>query len=587
MPRVCEKRWIVPEPDTELVDRLRREASCSPVVAALLARRGVRSASEVERFLSPKLGDLSEPWDLPDMGRAVDRILAAMRSDEPIAIFGDYDVDGVSSTCLLLDFFRLIDVPVRWRLPDRLREGYGLREGIVRELAEQGVRLLITVDNGSSSRAEVELARSLGIDVVVTDHHQPPDEPVGAVAHVNPKLLPPGDGGAGPFRELAGVGVAFKLAWALSERLSRAKKVSPEFRQFLLDALALVALGTIADVVPLRDENRVLAKFGLSALETSPRPGLRKLVESASRFRDQGHRLTSRDVGFGLGPRINAVGRMGQAELAVRLLLAEEEVEAGRLLDVIEAENRRRRDVESAIHEQARARVLADVDLEREPVIVLGEPEWHSGVLGIVAARLVDEFWRPALLVNLDGPRSRGSARSIPGVNITEALASCRSCLAGYGGHELAAGVSMDASRIEDLRRSLGEVIELSPGDMVPEVTADCRVALRDIDAALMGELERLGPWGEGNPEPLLAADGLDVVGTPRTMGQDGRHLSFHVRQNGRSLRAVAFGKGNMVERLTARQESVSLLFRPVRNTFRGRQDIELHVQELRVGAEG
>lgn len=582
----ARRRWIVAETDGDLCREIGAGAGCSPLLAALLLRRGVRDPQEAAAFLAPSLHRLSDPFLLPDMERAVARIEGALRSKERIAIFGDYDVDGVASTCLLLDFFRLIDYPVEYRLPHRLSEGYGLRLETVEDFASKGVELLITVDNGSSSRGPIARARELGIDVVVTDHHEPSADPPEPAAFVNPRL----DSKEHPARDLAGVGVAFKLVWALSQRLSRSKKLSPEFRSFLVDSLAFVALGTIADVVPLHGENRILARFGLLSLASSKKPGIRRLVAAALASGRNGRSsatarraLEARHVGFRLAPRLNAVGRLGRADQAIELLLTESDERAEELLIEIEAENERRREIEAEIHAGARARVLDEVDLARDRAIVLGDPSWHPGVIGIVCARLTDEFYRPTLLFALDGSRSRGSARSIPPVHITDALGRCRHLLRGFGGHAMAAGAEIEAERLGDLRRALLASIDVPVEELEPEIEADCRVELDAVTDGFLEEIDKLAPYGHGNPEPLLVADGLELAGEPRLLGRDGRHLSFWVRNGNRALRAVAFGQAEWYEQLRGRRgERLSLLFKVSRNTWQGESSVELDVREIR-----
>ena len=594
------KRWHIPDLDADRLQDLRRHVSCTETLASILLRRGIDDVDDAARFLDPKLLDLVEPSTLPDIDLAVDRIGRAIAERERVAIFGDYDVDGLASTCLLRDFFQLLDFPVRCRLPHRLREGYGLRDETVRDFAVEGTDLLITVDNGSSARAPIELARSLGIDVVVIDHHQPSDLPPEPVALVNPWLSK--DERA--FRELAGVGVTFKVVWALSQHFSRAKKLSPRFRQFLLDSLALVALGTVADVVPLRGENRVLTKFGLVALRDTSRPGLRKLVElclpatgpgsggpsngrTVARTNGGANRrrpsLEARDIGFRIGPRLNAAGRLGQAEIAMRLLTTESETEADELLGVLEADNEHRRAIEAAILATARTRILADVDLSVARCLVLGDADWHPGVLGIVAARLVDEFYRPTLLFAIDGDRARGSARSIPHVHLHDAMSRCAEHFVQFGGHAFAAGAEIDPARIDSLRVALHDAIDVAPHDMVPTVEVDCRLPLDAIDATLLAELARLSPHGAGNPVPLFVASDVEIVGQPRVIGRDGQHLTFHVREPGghAAFRAVAFGLGARVRDIARRGTRVSLLFEVRWNEWQGQRAIELRVLEL------
>jgi single-stranded-DNA-specific exonuclease len=573
---VVEAKWRVHEAAAESREDLSRRLSCSPLLATLLHRRGVSGAEEARRFLSPKLGDLHDPFGLPDMERATERILRAVRSREPIAIFGDYDVDGISSTCLLHDFFRFIEYPVAYRLPDRLLEGYGIRAEAVRELAATGVKLIITVDNGVTAVKEVETANELGVDVVVTDHHQPGAVLPRAAAVVDPWA----PGSTYPFQDLAGVGVTFKLVWALAQRFSRSTKLSPPLRDFLLESLALVALGTISDVVPLLGENRILAKFGLLALEKTQRPGLRMLVSSVLR---EGEKLDAAHIGYRIGPRINAAGRLGKADAAIRLLLTRDREEAARLAAALDGENRRRQEIERSIYHEAREQVGRLVDVDSARAIVLAGEGWHPGVIGIVASRIAEEFCRPTVLLSLDGERARGSARSIPGVDLLGALECCGRCLLAFGGHSMAAGLEVDARRVDELREALGDAIPLAPREMVHEIEADCEVRLSDLTLDALGELSYLAPHGQGNPEPVFLLDGIDVVGEPRLLGADSRHLAFHVRDRSAVRRAIAFGKGDLYPRLARPGARVSLLLEPQLSSWQGRSDIELKVRELRI----
>jgi single-stranded-DNA-specific exonuclease len=575
---MVEKRWNIHEVEPEPLARLSSAVSCSQLLAGLLHRRGIIDPDAAARFLHPKLTHLHPPSELPDMDLAVGRIERAVRTREPIAVFGDYDVDGITSTCLLVEFFNLVGVSVRYRLPNRLLDGYGIRSEAVRELAAEGVKLIITVDNGTSAFEEVALARALGVDVVVTDHHEPPERLPPAVAVVNPWRAD----SRYPFKDLAGVGVAFKLVWALAERLSREKKLSEELRNFLLDSLALVALGTISDVVPLLGENRILAKYGLVALERTRRPGLRCLVDSILRDRSPA-RLCASDVAFRIGPRLNAAGRLGEADAAIRLLSTRDPAEGSAIAESLERENRRRQKIEGEILQGAVALIERDVDLDRDRAIVLAAEGWHAGVIGIVAARVVERYFRPTLLIAIDGERARGSARSIRGVHITEALARTSEHLLGFGGHEMAAGVEVRPDRIDDLRRALNDAIAVPPAEMVPEIEADGCVRLREIGPRTLEELQLLAPHGVGNPEPLLSTRDLEVVGVPRIVGSDGRHLSFTVRENGAVFRAIAFGKAEFYPRISRQGARVSLLVEPQLRSWQGRSDIELCVRDLRV----
>ena len=574
---MVETLWKLPDAPSSGQDELSKLLPCSPLLARALRKRGIEDAEEAKRFLDPKLTHLHDPFLLPDMERAVARIDAAIRAKEPMAIFGDYDVDGISSTCLVHDFFRFIDCPVLYRLPHRLTEGYGIRKDAVRELAEQGVRVIITVDNGSSAVEEVELAASLGIDVVVTDHHLPGPRLPAAAAVVNPCRAD----SAYPFQGLAGAGVAFKLVWALCQRFSRSTKLSKELQGFLLDSLALVALGTISDVVPLLGENRVLAKFGLRALEKTTRPGLRRLVEDALAGREE-RRLSASDIGYRIGPRINAAGRLGHAENAIRLLLSDDAEEAARLASVLEEDNRRRQEIERAICDEARAAVGAGVALDRARAIVLAGEGWHPGVIGIVAGRIAEEFHRPTVLLVIDGDRARGSARSVPGVDLCAALRECQGSLLAFGGHAMAAGLEIELSRIDELQAGLDRAIPIEPAAMVREVEVDGGVRLSDLTLAALEELAYLAPHGNGNPEPMFVLENMDVVGEPRVLGSAGRHLAFHVREDSAVRRAIAFGQGELLSRIR-RGSRVSLLLEPRLRSWQGRSDIELNVREIRL----
>ncbi len=574
---MVEKRWSIPSLDEAHVDRLRAELGCSRLLARLLVHRGLTAADSAERFLRPKLTQLHDPFLLPNLELAVERVLTAIRGREKIAIVGDYDVDGLSSTALLHSYFAQIRFPVLTRIPNRLTEGYGIKPAVVYELAEQGVELIITVDNGVSANEAVAAARARGVDVVVLDHHQPPAVLPEAVAIVDPWL----PGSEYPFSDLAGVGVTFKFVWALCQRWTRQTKLSDEYRRFLLESLGLVALGTISDVVPLLGENRVLAKFGLRALEETSSPGLRCLVDRALRPGES--RLDGAHVGFRIGPVLNAAGRLGRAEAALELLMTDDASRAAELTAELGRENDRRRRIEKRIAEEVRDRVRESVDLSCARAIVLGSEDWHPGVIGIVASRAVDEFHRPTLIVSLDGARGRGSGRSIPGVDLARALDRCSDVLAGHGGHEMAAGFEVDRTRLDELRTRLEAAIELDPLAMVPTVEADQCVALDELDAASVREVELLEPFGAQNAEPVFQLDGLEVVGTPRVMGSTGDHLSFHVRQGDVSTRAVAFGMGDWQGRLSPRQSRVSLLAAPRLSTWNRDTQLELHVRDIRM----
>lgn len=575
------KIWRSKEVDERHRARLSEEAACSLQVSSLLISRGIDDSEKARRFLHPKLMHLLDPEALPEIDTAAERINKAIGSEEKICIFGDYDVDGISSTCLLLNFFQLVNKEAAYRLPNRFKGGYGLNPDVIKELAEHGITLLITVDNGSSSKKEIELAAQEGMDVVVCDHHQPSGDMPEPVAHINPWL----SDSENVFKNLAGAGVTYKLVWTLCRHFSKAKKLSDEFRNFMCESLGLAALGTIADMVPLLEENRVLAKFGLRELEKSRRPGIEKLVDLARKRSGANGALSTEDVGFGIGPRINAVGRLSDPAYALQLLMTDDRDKAEELLGVLEKENNKRRKIGAEIFEDVCRRIESEYDLNTEKMIVLGDPSWHPGVLGIVASRIVDRFYRPVFLFSIEGEIARGSARSIKGIHLFKALSSCGELFDRFGGHEMAAGGTLGADRIEELRRALHDFIELEPGEMVPEIEFDCTLELKDINESFLAEISRLEPFGSENPEPLFATMDLKVVGEPKLMGKDGRHVSFHVRQRKgeRAHRAVAFNTGPLGGDIV-RGASISLLYHARTNVWRSKKNIELIVKDLRLG---
>ncbi len=465
------------------------------------------------------------------MDVAVDRIRRALRDHEPIVLFGDYDVDGLTSAALLHHFFRFLDAQPFTIIPHRLDEGYGLSAAALERLPAHG-GLLISVDTGIGSSEEVELLRERRFDVIVTDHHEPTGTLPRALAVINPKRRD----SEYPFRGLAGVGVAFKLVSALATDLSPARKSSAEFRTFLLDALALVGLGTIADVAPLVDENRILATFGLRAVESCANPGIRALVEAVGL---KASRLRTPDIGFRLGPRIIGAGRMGSADAAFKLLTATTEPEARRLAALLETENERRQDVERRITAAARRRIEEDPLLRDAPLIVLWDDEWHPGVIGIVAAKLVELYHKPILLVALRGDRGRCSGRSPEGFDLLAAIEAGASHLLSFGGHARAAGLEIERSHLEEFARDATEAARAASATArTPVLEIDLEVDLEETTQAFVSEVERLSPFGEGNPPPLFTASSVRLAGRPTYQGRGSKLGSFFLEKGGVSRRA-------------------------------------------------
>jgi len=572
------KRWVLRHCDEEKAASLADKLSISPITAQVLIHRGLHSADDARSFLQPELSLLSEPDLLPDIDAAVLRIHDAVIKKEKILIYGDYDVDGITCTALLLHFFRLLNADAEFYIPHRVDEGYGLNLDAIDQFKQRRVDLVITVDCGVTSCREVAAAQDAGIDMIITDHHEPGIELPPACAVVNPKLTQ----SKCSFREFSGVGVAFKLCWAVAKRFSPGKRVTPEFRQFLIDSMALVALGTIADVVPLKDENRVLAKYGLQALSATKCEGLKALLSISGL---EGKRLSARNVSFGIAPRLNAAGRLSQASLGVELLTTDSKQRAMELAEILDKHNRQRQKVQSNILKSAREMLEADSNLAQAPAIVLASEDWHAGVIGIVASRIAEEYNRPTVMIALDGDMGKGSARSIPGFHLYDAIKQCEDLLLAFGGHVGAAGLSVESKNIPALREKLAQVTaaSLKKDDFQPSVEIDADILLSMLSRKLIDEFENLEPFGESNPPPVLAASNLSVAGLPRLMGAKGQHVSFIVRQGDTSVRAVGFGMGDLYDQISECSDTCHIAFAPRLNCYNGNESVELEIHDLRV----
>lgn len=562
--------WLLPDPDRTDWSALAQELSLPVLAVKLLAQRGFLTADAMRSFLAPRLEDLNDPMLLPDIEPALDRIVRAMKQHERILVFGDYDVDGTTGTALLVRALTSLGAQTGSYTPHRAREGYGLSETGVRQAKDEGYSLIVTTDCGTTDFPEIDLARNLGIDVVVTDHHETKDHLPAAIAVINPKR----SDSRYPFPELCGCGVAFKLAQALAARLG----ASPESIHEHLD---LVALATIADIVPLSGENRILAKHGLAQLARTRKPGLRALLEVT---RLENRELNSYDVGFVLGPRINASGRMAEGASSVRLLLTEDKQEALQLARELDSANNERRRVEESTVESA-LRQIQERKLEQRSVLVLADETWHEGVIGIVASRVADRFYRPAIMIALDGNRGKGSGRSIPGFHLHDALKACESELLGFGGHKYAAGLTIERDRIETFDRLINDHADkvLTPELLTRRLTAHAFAELQELNPELLKALRRFEPFGADNPRPLFAALGLEVVGFPRKVGND--HLRFTVREKkGCFLPAIAWGRAEDILHIEAGKENhLDILFQFDEHSYAGKTSLQLNVKDMRV----
>jgi single-stranded-DNA-specific exonuclease len=559
-------RWALQPADEGVAGHLASSLGLSRLTARALVLRGVTDLAEARRFLSDDLAGLADPSLMCDMSTAVELVVQAVEQGRRIRIYGDYDVDGVCATALLVRALGGLKANVDWYIPHRIDEGYGVNEEAVRKAAEDGVGLLITVDCGSSALPQVALARELGLDVIVTDHHQPGEELPAA-----PMLNPWRADCAYPFKHLSGVGVAFKLVTALARRLDLPAGQEHRF-------LDLVCLGTVADVVPLLGENRLIVQHGLRQIAVSKKAGVAALLAAA----DLSGEITARHVAFVLAPRINAVGRMEHARQAVDLLLTTDPAEARALATELSEQNLRRREEERSTLEEADRAVQAEVDLDREKVIVLGREGWHPGVIGIVASRLVERYHRPALLVSLSDGLGKGSGRSIAAFNLWEALCECAPLLTRFGGHHFAAGFGVEADRLPDFRRRLNEVADarLTMEDLVITREVDAEAELAEVTLESTQELARLAPFGMGNPTPVLVTRNLRVLeATP--VGGSGAHLSLRLSdQAGHVLGGIWFGQGELRD-IVRNAPAVDVCYRPQTDTWNGNTRVRLFIEDI------
>jgi single-stranded-DNA-specific exonuclease len=581
------KRWRIHPHDPARIAALQHAAGIPAVVAELLVCRGVSDPAAARDFLDPKLSALREPERLPGCSAAAERICQAISARRRIVVYGDYDVDGMTGTAILWLCLKLLGAETSYYVPHRIDEGYGLNREAIQTLAAEKTEMLVTVDCGIGSVDEAALARELGVELIITDHHEPPARLPAAAAIVHPRL----PGGDYPFGGLSGSGVAMKLAWALCQQASGAKRVGPRMKDFLVQAVGLAALGTVADVVPLVDENRVLVRHGLEGLANSPTLGLATLMALAKispRKRHDGKlRLDAEDLGFQIAPRLNAAGRLGQPQLAVELLVTDRPERAQELAQYIDGLNATRQTLERSIQLAAAKQANDQFDPAEDAALVLADRGWHPGVIGIVAGRLAERFHRPVVMISWDKAGMRpgiGSARSVPGFNLHAALAQCGEFLIAHGGHAAAAGLKIEEHQLAGFRGAFCDVAatRIALDQRVAELFIDVEAPLSAFTLQTVEQLERLAPFGQGNSRPLLCTTGVTLAGPPKPLGASGHHLSMMLSQHGVTLRAVAFGGSDWADELAAVDGPLDVAFRPVINNFRGRQSVELHLVDGR-----
>jgi single-stranded-DNA-specific exonuclease len=561
--QLSQKTWIIPDPNPEGAQAIGDDLGCSPIIGQVLLNRGVSTTQQASAFFNASLDMLHDPFLIDDMQNATDRIRLAVERHEKILVFGDYDVDGMSGTALLVRELDTLGCPVYYYIPNRLIEGYGLNKEQIANAHTNGVKLIVTVDNGISSHEETALAARLGMDVVVCDHHEPEGTLPSASAVLNPKRRD----STYPFRDLSGAGVALKLLTALLGRL-------PENLDF-------AALGTIADIVPLVDENRVLAKAGLEMMNKREllSPGLEELFKVAGL---ENREISSGNVAFQLAPRLNAAGRLGVGQLGVQLLLTTSQPLARRLARKLDEENRNRQGIEEDILHQALEKLEKSFDPERDFSIVLSDTRWHPGVTGIVASRLMEIYHRPVILIAMGEEVGKGSARSIRQFHIYEAMSKCREHLVSFGGHKYAAGLTIERSKLDDYKNAFELVCrdQLADEDLNPVVRADAEIMLADITGELLEQLAKLAPHGSANPVPIFVSRGVSVASSVRTLR--GEHLKFAVKQTKKTLPVIGFKMAES-ETVVTNSPQIDILYTPQFNTYRGVTSIQLSLRDVRL----
>jgi len=575
------KRWRIIPHDGQGIDELAQRAKVSPLIAKILWARGMVDPQEIALFLDARMDQLRDPEMLPGLTTVADRLFAAVQGQKNIVIYGDYDADGMTASAILLRCLKLIGANVSYFVPNRFEEGYGLNAEALRTLKQRGKDVVVTVDCGIASVQEAKVCREIGLELLITDHHQFGDTLPECEGVCHPGL--PGYGY--PFAGLCGAGVAFKLAWALCQRHSGSRRVTPELKQYLLDAMGLAAIGTVADMVPLIDENRVLVKHGLRSLSGTKLVGLQALMKLTQL--DSKSKLVSEDIGFSLAPRLNAAGRLGQAQLAIELLSTDDEARTAALADYIHQLNSTRETLEKSIYLAAQKQIKEIYDAENDPAFVLAAPGWHSGVVGIVAGKLAEKYHKPVIVIALDQIGSKpgtGSARSAGVIDLHAALNECRDLLVSCGGHAAAAGLKIEEANLASFREAFIEqvLVQTGRGPVEGELLIDIEAPLVQLTLSMVEQLDLMAPFGSANARPLLCATEVFLSGPPKYLGSGERHFAAHFQQQDVKFRGVAWGQGEWVEQLAQVQGPLDIVFRPSINEYNGYRSVELQVIDWR-----
>lgn len=562
------KVWKIVETPLEQAYELAKQLGVSPLLGQLLVNRGITDPEKASAFLAPKIDQLPDPFLFKDMGQAVDRLEKAVKDQEQVLVYGDYDVDGVTSVALFIRVLgRLLPGKILYYIPKRLEEGYGLHLSSLQRAASKGVKLVITVDCGITAVEESRYLKNNGIDLIITDHHEPQTDLPEACAIIDPKV--PGSGY--PFSQLAGVGVAFKLLQGLASRI-------PDLKERLFKNLDLVAFGTVADIVPLLEENRIIVKYGLEQIRKHENVGMRALIQTAGlgeREIDTGH------IGYLLAPRINAAGRMGNPSIGVKLFLTNDPVQALDLAKELEKENQRRQLIENKVLQEAQLQIEAEPEFVQEHALVLAGEGWHPGVIGIVASKLVEIYHKPVILVGFEGDEGRGSGRSIAGFNLFEAIEACGQYLVRYGGHEFAAGLTVARDQFPDFKRAFLNIAKasLNQEDLLPWLKIESMIDLTGIDLELVRELNKLAPCGPANPTPILGCKALQLVEC-RNVGENGKHLKLKVSAANVIREGIGFNLGSLNQELASTKE-VDLAFSLEENNWNGSTQVQLNLKDV------
>lgn len=558
------KKWQICECDKEKVENIKNKYNLNSLLATILVNKNIIDKEKIRLFLEPNRNDFYDPYLINDMDIATDRIIKAINNQEKVIIYGDYDVDGITSITVLKSFLKDVGLQASYYIPNRLEEGYGLNKDAINKIAEQGYTLMITVDCGITAIEEVEYANSLGIETIITDHHEPGEELPNALAVIDNKRKD----SKYPFRELAGVGVAFKVSQALSKKLNLKEET-------YLKYLDIVCVGTISDIVPLVDENRVITKLGMLLVKQTKNLGLRSILNSS------GYRqINSMAISFGVAPRINACGRLGDAEEALKLLLSTDIYEVNKLTNKLNEHNRQRQEIEKSISKEAIEKIENE-KLNENRTIVVGGKNWHHGVIGIVSSKITEKYFKPSILLSLEeNGIAKGSGRSIPGFDLHEALMKCEDLLDKFGGHSMAVGLTLKQENLSEFYKRFEDFAKESKiEEIVPIINVDAKIELSDINKKVIEDLKQLEPFGEANKMPIFALKNVKIDSI-RSLS-DGKHLKLTLREKNQVISAIGFNIGNLVNEYKI-GDRIDIAGTLEINTYNGMENLQINIKDVK-----